>query len=137
MKPKTPLAKLIQAINLGFQIFGSHQAGNRKPIICSSSSDWCWFYRLFYWLYTRKTVKTIKKRRESKTMLLIDKYAYINRLKIFTQSRKLSFALFLLLFTLLVKDMMVSLITFIVMSALSIFAAKIPFCYYLKLLLLP
>ncbi|WHY99791.1 cobalt ECF transporter T component CbiQ [Peribacillus simplex] len=50
---------------------------------------------------------------------------------------KMVFALSLLLFSLTVRDVTVSLITFTVMSALIIFAAKIPFSYYLKLLLLP
>ena len=70
-------------------------------------------------------------------MLLIDKYAYINRLKYIHPVEKMTLALFLLLFTLLVKDKIVSLIIFIVMSTFTIFAAKIPFSYYLKLLLLP
>ena len=70
-------------------------------------------------------------------MLLIDKYAYINRLKPIHPLEKMTIALFLLLFTLLVKDKLVSLITFMVMSAFTIFVAKIPFSYYLKLLLLP
>ncbi len=50
---------------------------------------------------------------------------------------KMVFALSLLLFSLTVRDMTVSLITFTVMSALIIFGAKIPLSYYLKLLLLP
>lgn len=50
---------------------------------------------------------------------------------------KMVFALSLLLFSLTVRDMAVSLITFTVMSALIIFVAKIPLSYYLKLLLLP
>ena len=70
-------------------------------------------------------------------MLLIDKYAYINRLKPIHPLEKMAITLFLLLFTLLVKDKLTSLITFMVMSALTIFVAKIPFAYYLKLLLLP
>ncbi len=70
-------------------------------------------------------------------MLLIDKYAYINRLKPIHPLEKMTITLFLLLFTLLVKDKLTSLITFMVMSALTIFVAKIPFTYYLKLLLLP
>lgn len=70
-------------------------------------------------------------------MLLIDKYAYINRLKQIHPFEKMTLALCLLLFSLLVKDKLVSLIIFTVMSALTIFAAKIPFFYYLKLLLLP
>lgn len=70
-------------------------------------------------------------------MLLIDKYAYINRLKHIHPVEKMTIALLLLLFTLLVKDRLISLIIFTVMSAFIIFAAKIPFTYYLKLLLLP
>lgn len=70
-------------------------------------------------------------------MLLIDKYAYINRLKHVHPVEKMAIALVLLLFTLLVKDRLVSLITFTVMSAFTIFAARIPFSYYVKLLLLP
>ena len=70
-------------------------------------------------------------------MLLIDKYAYINRLKTIHPVEKITLALFLLLFTLLVKDKIVSLIIFSLMSTFTIFAAKIPFSYYIKLLLLP
>jgi cobalt/nickel transport system permease protein len=70
-------------------------------------------------------------------MLLIDKYAYINRLKTIHPVEKMTIALLLLLFTLLVKDKIVSLIIFILMSTFTIFAAKIPFSYYIKLLLLP
>lgn len=70
-------------------------------------------------------------------MLLIDKYAYINHLKHIHPVEKMTIALVLLLFTLLVKDKLVSLLTFMVMSAFTIFAAKIPFSYYVKLLLLP
>lgn len=70
-------------------------------------------------------------------MLLIDKYAYFNGLKNVHPLEKMVFALSLLLFSLTVRDVTVSLITFTVMSALIIFAAKIPFSYYLKLLLLP
>ncbi|WHY58951.1 cobalt ECF transporter T component CbiQ [Peribacillus simplex] len=70
-------------------------------------------------------------------MLLIDKYAYFNGLKDVHPLEKMVFALSLLLFSLTVRDMTVSLITFMVMSALIIFAAKIPLSYYFKLLLLP
>lgn len=70
-------------------------------------------------------------------MLLIDKYAYFNGLKNVHPLEKMVFALSLLLFSLTVRDMIVSLITFTVMSALIIFGAKIPLSYYLKLLLLP
>lgn len=70
-------------------------------------------------------------------MLLIDKYAYINRLKHVHPIEKMAITLLLLLFSLLVNDKIVSLITFLVMSTFTIFAAKIPFSYYVKLLLLP
>lgn len=70
-------------------------------------------------------------------MLLIDKYAYINRLKEVHPLEKTILSLSLLLFSLLVRDVLVSLITFIVMSTFIIFAAKIPVFYYAKLLILP
>ncbi|WP_318509023.1 cobalt ECF transporter T component CbiQ [Bacillus sp. T3] len=70
-------------------------------------------------------------------MLLIDKYAYINRLKQVHPLEKTILSLSLLLFSLLVRDILVALITFIVMSSLIIFAAKIPVFYYAKLLILP
>lgn len=70
-------------------------------------------------------------------MLLIDKYAYMNRLNSIHPGEKMFLSFFLLVFTLAVKDVIVSLITFIMMSSLTIFAAKIPFRYYTKLLLLP
>ncbi len=70
-------------------------------------------------------------------MLLIDKYAYMNRLKSVHPAEKMLLSIFLLFFTLAVKETIVSLIIFIVMSSLTIFAAKIPFRYYVKLLLLP
>ena len=70
-------------------------------------------------------------------MLLIDKYAYFNRLKHIHPIEKMTFALCLLLFALTVKDTIVSLITFTVMSAFIIFGARIPLRYYIKLLLLP
>lgn len=70
-------------------------------------------------------------------MLLIDKYAHFNRLKHIHPVEKMTLALFLLLFALTVKDTIVSLTTFAVMSTFTIFGAKIPFSYYVKLLLLP
>lgn len=70
-------------------------------------------------------------------MLLIDKYAYFNRLQHVHPVEKMVFSLFLLFFALVVKNSLVSLITFIVVSAFTIFIAKIPFTYYIKLLLLP
>ncbi|MBB6443930.1 cobalt ECF transporter T component CbiQ [Bacillus benzoevorans] len=70
-------------------------------------------------------------------MLLIDKYAYINRLNKIHPAEKMVLTFFLLMFSLAVQDIVVSISIFIVMSSLTIFAAKIPFRYYVKLLLLP
>ena len=53
--------------------------------------------------YTRGKSKQ-KEEEENKTMLLIDKYAYINGLKHVHPVEKMTIALFLLLFTLIVKD---------------------------------
>ncbi|KOO51162.1 cobalt ECF transporter T component CbiQ [Viridibacillus arvi] len=70
-------------------------------------------------------------------MLLIDKYAYMNRWQHIHPIEKMVFTFFLMLFSLTVKDTLVSLITFTVMSVFTILGAKIPFKYYLKLLLVP
>lgn len=70
-------------------------------------------------------------------MLLIDKYAYFNRLKDVHPLEKMTFSMMMLIFSLMVQNIVVSLITFIVMSSFILFAAKIPFSYYVKLLLLP
>lgn len=70
-------------------------------------------------------------------MLLIDQYAYINRLAKTHPVEKMVLAFFLLLFSLTVKDMLISLITFFVMSFLTVVIAKIPWLYYLKLLSIP
>lgn len=70
-------------------------------------------------------------------MLLIDKYAYINKLASVHPVEKMTFSLTLLLLSLFMKDEQISLITFGVMSAFIMLGAKIPFTYYLKLLLLP
>lgn len=70
-------------------------------------------------------------------MILIDQYAYINRLSHVHPFEKITFSLFFLLFSIITKDVCISLITFIVMSAFILYAAKIPFSIYCKLLLLP
>ncbi|MEA0555884.1 cobalt ECF transporter T component CbiQ [Lysinibacillus irui] len=70
-------------------------------------------------------------------MLLIDKYAYLNKLAFVHPLEKMIFSLGLLLVTLIMKDERLSLITFFVMSAFIIIGAKIPLKYYIKLLLLP
>ncbi|WP_155591421.1 cobalt ECF transporter T component CbiQ [Lysinibacillus cavernae] len=70
-------------------------------------------------------------------MLLIDKYAYLNKLASVHPLEKMIFSLILLLSTLIMRDERLSLITFFVMSAFIIIGAKIPLTYYVKLLLLP
>lgn len=70
-------------------------------------------------------------------MLLIDKYAYMNKLASVHPLEKMTFSLGLLLLSLLIRNEYISLITFIVMSAFIIVGAKVPFKYYAKLLLLP
>ncbi|MFJ7839435.1 cobalt ECF transporter T component CbiQ [Lysinibacillus sphaericus] len=70
-------------------------------------------------------------------MLLIDKYAYMNKLASVHPLEKMTFSLGLLLLSLIMRDEQISLITFLVMSAFIILGAKIPLQYYAKLLLLP
>lgn len=70
-------------------------------------------------------------------MLLIDKYAYMNKLASVHPLEKMALSLGLLLLSLIMRDERISLITFLVMSAFIIFVAKIPAKYYGKLLLLP
>jgi cobalt/nickel transport system permease protein len=70
-------------------------------------------------------------------MLLIDKYAYFNKLKNVHPVEKITFSLCLLLFILIVKTPLVSLIAFIVMSTFIVVVARIPLSYYMKLLALP
>lgn len=70
-------------------------------------------------------------------MLLIDKYAYSNKLHNVHPVEKMTLSLCLLLFVLIVKDSLLSLITFIVMSVFTVCIARIPLSYYLKLLILP
>ncbi|WP_374966207.1 cobalt ECF transporter T component CbiQ [Lysinibacillus sp. RS5] len=70
-------------------------------------------------------------------MLLIDKYAYLNKLASVHPLEKMTLSLGLLLLSLIMRDERISLITFIVMSAFTILSAKIPVKYYAKLLLLP
>ena len=70
-------------------------------------------------------------------MLLIDKYAYMNKLASVHPLEKMTLSLGLLILSLIMRDERISLITFIVMSAFIILSAKIPAKYYTKLLLLP
>ncbi|MEB2282073.1 cobalt ECF transporter T component CbiQ [Lysinibacillus xylanilyticus] len=70
-------------------------------------------------------------------MLLIDKYAYLNKLASVHPLEKMTLSLGLLILSLIMRDERISLITFFVMSAFIILGAKIPAKYYAKLLLLP
>ncbi|MED1490619.1 cobalt ECF transporter T component CbiQ [Bacillus smithii] len=70
-------------------------------------------------------------------MLLIDKYAYFNKLKNVHPVEKITLSLSLLLFALIVKSPLVSFSIFIVMSTMIVVLARIPFSYYLKLLVIP
>ncbi|MBE3569633.1 MAG: cobalt ECF transporter T component CbiQ [Bacillales bacterium] len=70
-------------------------------------------------------------------MLLIDKYAYFNKLKNVHPVEKITLSLCLLLFSLIVKSPLISLIVFILMSTFTVVLARIPLSYYTKLLVLP
>ncbi|WP_107841412.1 cobalt ECF transporter T component CbiQ [Metasolibacillus meyeri] len=70
-------------------------------------------------------------------MLLIDKYAYINKLASVHPLEKIILSISLLLVSLAMQNAQISLITFFVMSAFTILGAKIPVKYYAKLLVLP
>ncbi|MEJ9212136.1 cobalt ECF transporter T component CbiQ [Bacillus smithii] len=70
-------------------------------------------------------------------MLLIDKYAYFNKLKNVHPVEKITLSLSLLLFALIVKSPLVSFSIFIVMSTMIVVLARIPLSYYMKLLVFP
>ncbi|MFS0645812.1 cobalt ECF transporter T component CbiQ [Siminovitchia sp. 179-K 8D1 HS] len=70
-------------------------------------------------------------------MLQIDQYAYMNSYRNIHPLEKGLFACLFLLFCLLTKNVTVALFTFFVMSTAIVLGAKIPFAYYLKILLLP
>lgn len=70
-------------------------------------------------------------------MIPIDQYAYVNRLATVHPLEKMAFSVVFLLFAITTKDVLISLITFFVMSVFILIAAKIPLKTYLKLLLLP
>lgn len=70
-------------------------------------------------------------------MLLIDKYAYINRLKHTHPIEKAAFTSIAMLSIMLSKDMYVTFFTMFVMGVMTIFFARIPFTYYIRMLLFP
>lgn len=70
-------------------------------------------------------------------MLLIDQFAYINRLHAIHPLEKMTLSMLLLLFSIFVRDEITALVIFIIMSILIVFIAKIPGMFYVKLLLLP
>lgn len=69
-------------------------------------------------------------------MLLIDQYAYHNRFSDIHAFDKVTFSLFMLLFSLFARDMKVSFTVFLI-SSIMILLARIPIKYYIKLLVLP
>lgn len=70
-------------------------------------------------------------------MLLIDQYAYINQLKSVHPAEKMAFTFSLLLFSTIIRDELIALLIFAVMSMAIIRIAKVPWRFYVKLLLLP
>lgn len=70
-------------------------------------------------------------------MLKIDDYAYTSALRNVHPIEKVGFTFSFLLFTIMTKNLLIACLTFIVMSIGIVYAAKIPFVHYVKLLLLP
>lgn len=70
-------------------------------------------------------------------MLNIDYYAYTNGLKHVHPIEKVCFAFVYLLFSIFTKNLWITGFTFLVMTLSIVFAAKIPFRHYVKLLMLP
>ncbi|QQY78957.1 cobalt/nickel transport system permease protein [Keratinibaculum paraultunense] len=70
-------------------------------------------------------------------MLLIDKYAYTNRLKDFNPMAKMIFAIGALILAITIDNSYVNLMVFLLMICLTIFVAKIPINRYFKILIVP
>lgn len=70
-------------------------------------------------------------------MLQIDKYAYTNPLKNIHPLEKSVFCFSFLFFSLVTKDTLIALITFSVMSTMSLVGVRVAWRNYLKLLMLP
>lgn len=70
-------------------------------------------------------------------MLIIDKYAYTNRLKDFNPMAKFYFAIGLLLISLIMKNSFIHLTVILTMISITVLIAKIPFKNYMKILFIP
>ena len=70
-------------------------------------------------------------------MVKIGDYAYTNALRNVHPMEKVAFSFSFLLFTIATKNLYIACLSFLVMSIATTFFAKIPFSYYIKLLLLP
>lgn len=70
-------------------------------------------------------------------MLLIDKYAYTNRLANFNPMTKFIFVIGTLLIATILDNLYINLFLFMLMVFLTIFAAKIPWNKYCKLMVIP
>ncbi|WP_158638648.1 cobalt ECF transporter T component CbiQ [Metabacillus litoralis] len=70
-------------------------------------------------------------------MLRIDQYAYTNALKNVHPAEKCIMAISFLFFSILSKNLYITGFSFLTMSLLIIFAAKLPFRQYIKLLFIP
>lgn len=70
-------------------------------------------------------------------MLLIDKYAYTNKLANFNPMAKFIFAIGALLIAIILANFYINFCIFIIMFSLIIFVAKIPLNKYIKIILLP
>ena len=70
-------------------------------------------------------------------MLLIDKYAYTNRLKDFNPMAKFIFAIGALIIALIINNLYINLGIFLFMVFLTTFVAKIPLDIYFKIITIP
>lgn len=70
-------------------------------------------------------------------MLIIDKYAYTNKLTNFNPMAKFIFAIGALLIATILDNLYINMCIFIIMFFLTIFVAKIPLNKYIKIILLP
>lgn len=70
-------------------------------------------------------------------MLIIDKYAYTNKLKDFNPMAKFYFAIGLLLSSLFIENIIIHIFIFSTMLLVTVFVAKIPLKNYIRILLIP
>ena len=70
-------------------------------------------------------------------MIYIDKYAYFNQLKDVHPVEKFAFSITTLIITIASNSVIIPILTFVTMAIAILYAARIPFIFYGKLLLLP